>query len=75
MNNIQKALEILYNKAKFNNSITPECTYALYLEQLIESLYEIVEGAKKYCEDLDSPTYIKRKEILSKFNDKLGIEE
>jgi hypothetical protein len=61
MNNIQKALEILYNKAKFNNSITPECTYALYLEQLIESLYNIVEGEYQ-------------KEILQKFNKELGIK-
>jgi hypothetical protein len=87
MNNIQKAL---YGKKKnyldtlgFGFDTTAEHEkYTNHLEQLIESLYNIVEGEKVdykgttvgcsiYSEGYNNC----KKEILSKFNDKLGIEE
>lgn len=82
MNNIQKALEEIMNK----NLLTTDLVYCSPpkdkmvkhikdLEQLIESLYNIVEGQKTIFYDINNSWGEYQKEILSKFNDKLGIEE
>jgi hypothetical protein len=84
MNNIQKALEKKKNKhIEYKDNYhggTGIYYYRGYindLEQLIESLYNIVEVEKgeRHYVDPFADEWIKKKEILSKFNDKLGIEE
>jgi hypothetical protein len=88
MNNIQKALEEIMNK----NLLTTDLVYCSPpkdkmvkhikdLEQLIESLYNTVEGEKikKSIALITHPYkngyYDCKKEILQKFNDKLNIKE
>jgi hypothetical protein len=89
MNNIQKALEEIKNKhIEYKDNYhggTGIYYYRGYindLEQLIESLYNIVEGVDVPTSSKDDYTWGYRvakadlkQEILSGFNNKLGIED